>query len=164
MIKSKKQSLIVIGVFTLVLMLGTVTYAFFNYTRTGSSNVIKVGRIAFNTEQGQAINLTDMFPIDTTVNGIMDDPTKVGSVTINVTGDTNYSEGIEYLVSAVGVTNTVGSGQNQKTLPISISVSVANNTENDPATNLGTADSDYFTNRGGSSSIYKVLAGDTIRW
>ena len=33
MIKSKKQSLIVIGVFALVLMLGTVTYSFFNYTK-----------------------------------------------------------------------------------------------------------------------------------
>ncbi len=50
MIKSKKQIFVVIGVFTLVLMLGTVTYAFFNYTRTGSANNIKTGRIYFNSE------------------------------------------------------------------------------------------------------------------
>ena len=100
MIKSKKQSLIVIGVFTLVLMLGTVTYAFFNYTRTGTANTIKTGRISFNSEQGTSINLTNMFPIDVT-NGIPDDATKVGTVTIHVTGDTTYAEGVEYLVFVI---------------------------------------------------------------
>ena len=159
--KSKKQIYIAFGVFALVLLLGGVTYAFFNYTRTGSANVIKTGRIYFNSEQGTAINLTNMFPIDVS-NGIPNDNTKVGTVTLNVTGDTTYDEGIEYLVSAVNVQNTVGSGQNAKTLPISIDVSVASNTTNDPATTLGTADDSYFTNRGGNSSIYKVLAEDTI--
>ena len=36
MIKSKKQMYIVIGAFALVLTLLTSTYAFFNYTRTGT--------------------------------------------------------------------------------------------------------------------------------
>ena len=159
MIKSKKQMFIVIGVFTLVLVLVTTTYAFFNYTRTGTANTIKTGRIAFNSEQGTAINLTNMFPIDVT-NGIPDDNAKVGTVTIHVTGDTTYAEGVEYLVSAVNVQNTVGT----KSLPISIDVAVASNTNNDPATTLGTLDADYFTNRGtsASTSIYKVLAKDTI--
>ena len=163
MIKSKKQMYFVIASFALVLLLGTVTYAFFNYTRTGSANTIRTGRIAFNSTQGQAINLTNVFPIDVT-NGIPNDATKVGSVTINVTGDTTYTDGVEYLVSAVNVQNTVGSGANAKSLPISIDVSVASNTGNDPATTLGSADSDYFTHRGPSanSSIYKVLAGDVI--
>jgi hypothetical protein len=102
-----------------------------------------------------------MFPIDVT-GGIPNDNTKVGTFTLNVIGDTTYDDGIEYLVSAVNVQNTVGSGQNAKTLPISIDVSVANNTTNDPAATLGTSDDNYFTNRGGNSSIYKVLAEDTI--
>ena len=161
MIKSKKQMYIVIGAFALVLLLGTTTYAFFNYTRTGSANVIKTGRIYFNSEQGTAINLTNMFPIDVS-SGIPNDNTKVGTVTLNVTGDTTYDEGIEYLVSAVNVQNTIGSGTNAKSLPISIDVSVANNTGNNPATTLGTSDEDYFDNRGGNSSIYKVLANETI--
>ena len=159
--KSKKQIYIAIGAFALVLLLGGVTYAFFNYTRTGSANVIKTGRIYFNSEQGTAINLTNMFPIDVS-NGIPNDNTKVGTVTLNVIGDTTYDEGIEYLVSAVNVQNTIGSGQNVKSLPISIDVSVASNTTNDPATTLGTSDDSYYTNRGGNSSIYKVLADDTI--
>ena len=161
MIKSKKQSLIVIGVFTLVMLLGTVTYAFFNYTRTGSQNIIKTGRIYFNSEQGTVINLTNLFPVDPTETGVMDDATKVGTVTINVVGDTTYSGGIEYLVSAVNVQNSVGSKQ----LPISIQVSVEDNNENDPSTSLGTLDADYFTNRGtnAQTSIYKVLATDVIK-
>ena len=158
MIKTKKQMFIVIGAFLLTILLGTVTYAFFNYTRTGTANTIKTGRIAFNSEQGTAINLTNMFPIDVT-NGIPDDNTKVGTVTIHVTGDTTYNEGVEYLVSAVNVTNTVGT----KSLPISIDVGVSSNTNNDPATTLGTQDDDYFTNRdSASTSIYSVLAKDTI--
>ena len=58
LIKSKKQMFIVIGAFVLTLMLFTTTYAFFNYTRTGARNIIKTGRIYFNSEQGTAINLT----------------------------------------------------------------------------------------------------------
>ena len=163
MIKTKKQMFIVIGVFALVMMLGTVTYAFFNYTRTGSANTVGTGRIAFNSSQSPVINLSNAFPIDVT-EGIPNDSTKVGSITINVRGDTNYSGGVEYLVSAINVTNTVGSGETAKTLPISIDVSVTGNTENDPTTTLGTSDNSYFTNRGTSAatSIYKVLAGDTL--
>ena len=156
--KHKKTLLSIIGVAILVIGLIGVTYAFFNYTRTGSANTIRVGRISFNSEQGNAINITNLFPIDVT-NGISNDATKVGTVTINVTGDTTYDEGVEYLVSVVNVQNAVGN----KKLPISIDVSVANNTTNDPATTLGTSDANYYTNRGGNTSIYKVIADDTIK-
>ena len=159
--KNKKILLTIVGVAVVIVALVGVTYAFFNYTRTGGSNIVRTGQINFSSTQ-QTINLINVFPIDVT-NGIPNN-SNVGSVTINVTGDTTYTDGIEYLVSAVNVQNTVGSGQNAKTLPISIDVSVASNTNNDPATTLGTADSDYFTNRGSSAStsIYKVLAGETI--
>ena len=154
---NKKTILTIIGIAILVIGLVGVTYAFFNYTRTGTRNIIKTGRIYFNSEQDTSINLTNMFPIDVS-NGIPNDNTKVGEITINVVGDTTYDEGIEYLVSAVNVSNSVGN----KSVPISIDVSVTNNSTNDPATTLGTSDNDYYTNRGGNSSIYKVLAKDTI--
>ena len=155
MIRSKKQMFIVVGVFTLMLMLVTTTYAFFNYTRTGSANTIKVGRISFKSTQGTAINLTNMFPIDAS-EGIPDDATKVGTVSINVTGDTTYGGGIEYLVSAVNVNNII----NGKNLPVSVAVDYSPNGD---GKEIGTEDSDYFDNRGGNSSIYKVLMGSTIR-
>ena len=154
---NKKTMLTIIGVAILVIGLVGVTYAFFNYTRTGTRNIIKTGRIYFNSEQDTSINLTNMFPIDVT-NGIPNDNTKVGTITINVVGDTTYDEGIEYLVSAVNVSNSVGN----KSVPISIDVSVTNNSGNNPATTLGTSDDRYYTNRGGNSSIYKVLSKDTI--
>ena len=94
MIKSKKQMFVVIGVFTLVMLLGTVTYAFFNYTRTGPANRISVGRISFVSRQTQTISLTNLFPIDLTETGIMDDDTKVGTLEIEIEGDTDYAQGI----------------------------------------------------------------------
>ena len=101
MIKSKKQMFIVISVFALVMLLGEITYAFFNYTRTGVQNTIRVGRIAFVSRQTETINLTNLFPIDPTETGIMDDSTKVGTLEIEIEGDTDYSEGVEYLISTV---------------------------------------------------------------
>ncbi len=59
MIKSKKQMLLVITIFTLILTVGSITYAFFNYTRTGVANTLKVGRINFITRQTETINLTN---------------------------------------------------------------------------------------------------------
>ena len=99
MITSKKQMLIAICVFTLVLLLGSTTYAFFNYTRTGLANNIRVGRISFVSDNEETISLTNLYPIDPTEDGIMDDDTKVGILEIEIKGDTDYSEGVEYLIS-----------------------------------------------------------------
>ena len=97
MVKNKKQMFMIIGVFAIVLLLGEVTFAFSNYTRTGSTNTIRVGKIEFNAEQGTSFNLTNVFPIETTSSNLADN-TKVGTVTIYVTGETDYSEGVEYVI------------------------------------------------------------------
>ena len=151
-IKNKQQMFIVIGVFCLTLLLGTITYAFFNYTRTGTANTIKTGRIAFNTEEGDTVTLDGLFPITTTGTVTASTP-GVGSLQIHVTGDTTYNEGLEYLVKAVNVT-----GSNGASLPISVRIGYeASNNKS-----IGTADDSYFTNRGGNSSVYKVLSTNTI--
>lgn len=155
---NKKILLTTVGMAILIIGLVGVTFAFFNYTRTGTANIIRTGRIAFDSTQGTAINLTNLFPVDVS-EGIPNDNTKVGTLTINITGDTEYTGGIEYLVTAVNVQNTVGTKQ----LPISIDVSVGSNTGNNPVTTLGTADDDYFTVRGDDTSYYKVLASDVIK-
>ena len=102
MIKSKKQSLIVIGVFILVMLLTTITYAFFNYTRTGVSNTIKVGRISFVTRQTEIINLTNVFPISSS-EATGENP-NYGEVVIEIVGDTDYTGGIEYVVRVLVTT------------------------------------------------------------
>ena len=153
MIKNRKQMFIVIGVFCLTLLLGTVTYAFFNYTRTGTANTIKTGRIAFNTTQNGTLNLTNVFPVAS--NSVGNDYTQ-DTVTINITGDTTYANGIEYLVTAedVHVETTTG-----KKVPLTLKVAVTSN--------LGTEDTtndqiEYFTDRGGNTSYYKMLSESVL--
>ncbi len=99
---NKKQNiLIIIGLIALISVVGGLTYAFFNYTRTGSGNTLKVGRMSFVSRQTNTINLTNLFPIDPTNTSDMNDNTKVGTLTIEIEGDTDYSEGVEYLISTV---------------------------------------------------------------
>ena len=151
---NKKAIFIMVGVALLVISLVGATYAFFNYTRTGNANNIRTGRIAFNAEQGDEVTLSDLFPISAT-GEITPETPGVGSVVIHVTGDTNYTGGLEYLVKAVNVTSASGG----TSLPISINISYENNGN---GTTIGTSDDNYFTNRGSTSSLYKVLSTDTI--
>ena len=148
MIKSRKQMYVVIGVFALVLMLFTTTYAFFNYTRTGTSNTIRVGRIAFNSSQSGNINLTNAFPITSTE--AETDTTNAKSVSITVTGDTDYANGVEYLVTANDVNLSVGGKQ----LPVALEISVEGNNSK----TLGTLETgDYYANRDNyQTSKYKI--------
>ena len=140
MIKSKKQVFIIISVFVLVLVLFTTTYAFFNYTRTGSSNTIKVGRISFVSQNEETISLSNLFPIDPTETGIMNDSTKVGTYSIDIEGDTDYVDGIEYLVSIVDANIYTNEGQ---IVPISLDVTVTD--LGDPTVNYWTAREDKDT-------------------
>ena len=148
MIKSKKQMFLVIGIFTLVLFASGVTYAFFNYTRTGAGNTIRVGRIAFESSQTGSINLTNAFPI--TSEEAETDTTNAKSVSITVTGDTDYTGGVEYVVTASDVNLEV----NGKQLPIALEISVEGNNSK----TLGTVETgDYYTNRENYSvSKYKI--------
>ena len=108
--------LLVLGLVSLTL---GVTFTFFNYTRTGSENVLAVGRIYFTSSQGTSINLTNVFPIKSTE--LANNP-NASSVTLTITGDTTYDEGIEYQITAVDVVNSVSGKQ----VPIGINVSVNN--------------------------------------
>ncbi len=142
--------ILVIASFILVLVLGTFSYAFFNYTRTGGVNNVRVGRINFSSTQNNTINLSDVFPTDSSHL----DNTNSSTVTIGITGDTNYEDGIEYRVKTVNV-----SGSNGTDLPISVNISYS---ANGTGKTIGEEDEYYFTNRGGNTSIYQVLTTDTI--
>lgn len=153
MIRNKKQMYVVIGAFIVVLVLFTTTYAFFNYTRTGTANNIRTGRISFNTTQNGTLNLTNVFPVAS--NSVGNDYSQ-DTVTINITGDTTYANGIEYLVTAEDVHTETSTG---KKVPLTLKVAVTNN--------LGTQDTDndqieYFTDRGGNTSYYKNLSESVL--
>lgn len=159
MSKNKKKILLPI-VFVLLLVIATIgiTYAFFNYTRTENENRITTGRISFETTQGTTINLQNVFPISSTE--AQTDTTNAKTLSITVTGDTDYTGGLEYIVTASDVNLTVGSGENAKTLPIAIEVDVANNGTG----SLGTEEAgDYYANRNSYTvSKYKVEYDGTL--
>ncbi len=129
----------IIGIAILLVSVVGLSFAFFNYTRTGATNTLKTGNISFNSIQDNTISLTNVFPTSkTNLNSTNSD-----TVTINITGDTTYSEGIEYKVTLDQVNNTI----NGKEVPISIRAT---------ATNLGTEDNDYYTNRTNKTKIYML--------
>ncbi len=128
-----------IGIALLLIGVVGLSYAFFNYTRTGQANTLKIGNISFNSTQDNTISLTNVFPTSSTnLNSSNSD-----TVTINITGDTSYSEGIEYKVTLDQINNTI----NGKEVPISIKATAAN---------LGTEDSNYYTNRENKTKIYML--------
>ena len=140
--------LAIVGVLSITI---GVSVAFFNYTRTGGTNTIRVGRISFVTRQTKTISLNNLFPIDPTNSEEMSDETKVGTLEIEIEGDTDYAQGVEYLVSSENTNITTSSG---KVVPISLDVEI---------TNLGTSNPNYFTAREDkNATIYKKLVGDTL--
>ena len=63
MIKTKKQMFIIIGVFALVLLLGSVSYAWFSYRgETGSSEIVAGDIYMRMTEGNETLTLTNIFP------------------------------------------------------------------------------------------------------
>ena len=62
-VKQKQMILMFIGIAILLVSITGITFAFFNYTRTGGANVIKTGNIEFNMTQGKTINLQNVFPV-----------------------------------------------------------------------------------------------------
>jgi hypothetical protein len=150
MSKYKKYSMLMCSV-GLMLLLAGVTYSFFNYTRTGNSNNFSVGRINFVSRNEETISLNNLFPIDPEESGIMNDSTKVGTYEIDIVGDTDYADGIEYLVSITDANIYTSSG---KTIPISLNIT---------PNGLGNENSNYFTARESKDTMmYKRLGSNTI--
>ncbi len=115
---SKQILLSVIGVAILVVAVVGVSFAFFNYTRTGAANTVRTGTISFNTSNS-VINITNLFPIAKA--DVATDSTNVGVGTVTITGSTNYSNGIDFTVTAEDVSSNIGTTSGK--LPISIAVS-----------------------------------------
>ena len=150
-IKRERRLFFIIVPIVLVIILIGISYAFFNYTRTGTSNTIRVGRISFVSKNEQTITLNNLFPIDPSNTSDMNDNTKVGTYSIDIKGDTDYVDGIEYLVSAVDANIYTSEGQ---IVPITLDFTV---------TDLGDPSANYFTARDSkNANIYKKLVGDTL--
>ena len=153
--QNKKLLLTIIGVVMLIVATVGVTYAFFNYTRTGGSNVVKTGRISFSTSESGVINLTNAFPVRS--DQAANDNINTRTLSITVTGDTDYAEGLEYLVTAADVhMTTVGS----KPVPLNIEIGVHPISTAVNALDLGTAETgDFYTldDSYTTANKYKIL-------
>ena len=123
---SKQVLLSVIGVAILVVAVVGVSFAFFNYTRTGNQNTLRTGQISFTTSQS-TMEIDNVFPV--AANPDANDPNVVTS-TVTITGDTTYSGGLEYRVTAQNVDFTVGTGSNAKNVPVRIDMSATGNLGN----------------------------------
>ncbi len=151
----KRKYLLITGPLILFIALIGVTYAFFNYTRTGANNTIRVGRISFNSSQNGVIDLTNVFPISS--QEALTDTINAKSIAITITGDTDYVDGVEYLVTASDVNLTVGG----KNMPVTLEISVAGNNSK----TLGTVETgDYYANRENYQvSKYKIEYNGEIK-
>lgn len=104
--QSKQVLLSVIGVAILVVAVVGVSFAFFNYTRTGGENTVKTGQINF-TSSYEKVNLQNIFPIAKTA--LDSDSTNTAEVTVTVQGNTTYAKGLDYTITAEEVNVTTGS-------------------------------------------------------
>ena len=152
MINNKKQMLMIIGIFALILTLTTVTYGFFNYTRTGAINNLGTGRIYFNSTQNGSLNMTNIFPMTSSeVSGATLD-----TVTVGIVGDTTYADGEEFEISLVDVNNTV----NGKKIPINF---IATYTAASGGT-IGNSSETYWEARNSkNASIYTLNAMGDVK-
>ena len=149
-LKRKRIILSILAVGLVSTLVG-VTFAFFSYVNSGTE-IVRVGRISFTTNQSKTITLTNAFPISSAEAATATE--NVGTFELEVVGDTTYEGGVEYLISITNSNLSVTTGGVTKQIPISIDVTV---------TSLGTSDNSYFTNRDtATTSIYKKLIGDTI--
>ena len=144
-IKDKKIFFLIVGIAILVIGVVGVTYAFFNYTRTGAVNNIGTGRIYFNSTQNGALNMTNIFPMKSTEASTAE----LDSVTVGIVGDTTYADGEEFEITLVDVTNTI----NGKKIPINY---IATYTAVS-GKSVGTESDDYWNERNSKNADIYTL-------
>ena len=120
---SKQVLLSVIGVAILVVAVVGVSFAFFNYTRTGTPNTIRTGTILFESSQS-TINVNNVFPVASSE--VATDTTNVKTAEVTIHGNTNYTNGIDFTVKASDVNLTVGEGQSAFNVPLHVVVTAQN--------------------------------------
>ena len=144
----KRKRLFILGPAILLILLAGVTYSFFNYTRTGNLNNFGTGRIYFNSNQGNTLNMTNVFPMASSEAG----EANLDSVTVEIVGDTTYADGEEFEITLVDVTNTI----NGKSIPINY---IATYTATASGDTIGTSSNDYWDARyDKDASIYTLNA------
>lgn len=144
--QSKKVLLSVIGVAILVVAVVGVSFAFFNYTRTGAQNTVNTGKINFQSTQTQnPVTVSNLFPLSeaptsaTTFDTGANATNSFARTIVHVEGETTWADGLDYQISAVQANLTVGSSQT----PLPLKVHVYEST--DTSTHAGNEANDTLT-------------------
>ena len=153
MTNKKANALMILGLFVLIGMIGGLTVAFFNYTRTGSPNTITTGHIEFSSSQ-ELLELSNAFPISTS--DAITDTSNTDEAIITISGNTTYSTGVEYLITTEDTHVTIGTGITAKTVPISIAITPEKTGDLGTEAN-GLTSGDYWQQRGSTTSYYTNL-------
>ena len=164
---SKQVLLSVIGVAILVVAVVGVSFAFFNYTRTGAANEVRTGTILFSTDQTQ-ITVSNFFPIARS--GAASATEYVGTSTVTINGSTTYTDGVDYRVtltptnlstSATGTDPATGAAATAKTVPVSVVVT-ANTALGDGTATTGNINRYQLTSYEGNNALRVVNTGSVI--
>ena len=97
--QSKQVLLSVIGVAILVVAVVGVSFAFFNYTRTGPANSVETGKIWFTSSQSTPLSVENFFP----QRPGSTDERNTSSTLVTIQGGTTYTAGMRYRLKAVEV-------------------------------------------------------------
>ncbi len=98
---SKQVLLSVLGIAVLVVAVVGVSFAFFTYSKTGEkNNTLTTGNIFFNFTEGNAINLTNQFPMADTAGKALTTAAN-GALEFSVVGYDSSAKGIAYTVYAI---------------------------------------------------------------
>ena len=140
---SKQILLSIIGIAVLVIAVIGVSFAFFSYTKEGSSNnVIETGQIYMNFEESNSISLTNQFPM-TNNEALAGIPTGSGqnesaSMTFTVEGYSSGSTAIPYHVYAIRGTDVSGKDRFPES-EISVFLSQAQSNRSQPISKFGSS-------------------------
>lgn len=95
--KNNKRFFISVGVLSIVMisLIAISTYAFFNYTRTGSSNSLTTSTLIFDFTDGSALTIDNRFPISTS------DSSNYNNISFSITAHNDLTNGIAFNVYAV---------------------------------------------------------------
>ena len=103
--KNKKKQIVItlIGIISLIIITVGVTYAFFNYAKTGTTdNTVKTGSITFLYTEvsgvGKGISLTEAYPISDSIGKVQTGEGKVFD--FKVTSNIEMNSNIEYQITA----------------------------------------------------------------
>ena len=175
---SKQVLLSVIGVAILVVAVVGVSFAFFNYTRTGNPNTVRTGTIYFNSSN-ELISVNNLFPVAKTDSRITNATVGAGQVNdvvgvavVTIEGYTTYAGGVDYVVTAEEVNFNIATTTGNVQLPISVKVTqeglgTGANSQSVNFTSANIANATDLKQLGGANedkiTVYSYeLTGDTI--